>query len=93
MPLKRSRSEAAAGMFEILRAYESYGELVQDPEMEAIYNPLPNHLHVPWTLKAIAAGKHVLCEKPLSLNAEEALRHKVCKRAKEERRLKTPGVT
>src|SRR5215472_4701256 len=68
----RHKAEAAARNLGIARAYGSYEELLRDPEVEAIFNPLPNHLHVPWTLKAIEAGKHVLCEKPLSLNADEA---------------------
>ena len=56
----------------IPRAYGSYDALLADPEIEAIYNPLPNHLHVPMTLAAAAAGKHVLCEKPIAITAGEA---------------------
>jgi predicted dehydrogenase len=62
----------AASQLGIAKAYGSYEELLADPEIEAIYNPLPNHLHVPLTLMAAAAGKHVLCEKPIALKAEEA---------------------
>lgn len=68
----RRKAEDAARTLGIPHAYGSYEELLSDPSIEAIYNPLPNQLHVPWTLTAIEAGKHVLCEKPLSLNAAEA---------------------
>jgi predicted dehydrogenase len=66
------KAEVAARTLGISKAYGSYEDLVADPEIEAIYNPLPNQLHVPWTLRAADAGKHVLCEKPISLTAEEA---------------------
>src|SRR5690349_5935353 len=58
--------------FGIPKAYGSYEEMLADPEIEAIYNPLPNHLHVPLTLEAARAGKHVLCEKPIAISAKEA---------------------
>ena len=61
-----------ADQFGIPKAYGSYEELLADPEIEAIYNPLPNHEHVPMTLAAARAGKHVLCEKPVALTAKEA---------------------
>lgn len=71
-----SRDEAAAREMAdelgIQRAYGSYEALLADPEIEAVYNPLPNHLHVPMTLAAAAAGKHVLCEKPIAITAGEA---------------------
>jgi predicted dehydrogenase len=66
-------AQGAAGPLGIPRAYGSYEELLADPEIEAVYNPLPNPLHVPLTLQAAAAGKHVLCEKPIALSAAEAL--------------------
>jgi predicted dehydrogenase len=68
------KSEETARKLGIPRAYGSYEELLADPEIEAIYNPLPNHLHVTWSIRAAQYGKHVLCEKPVSLNAPEAQR-------------------
>ena len=68
--LERARS--AARRLGIPKAYGSYEELLDDPEIDAIYIPLPNDLHVPWSIKTLKAGKHVLCEKPIGLNAAEA---------------------
>ena len=67
-----AKAQAAAKSLGIARAYGSYEELLADPAIEAIYNPLPNELHVPWTIRALDAGKHVLCEKPIALDADEA---------------------
>jgi predicted dehydrogenase len=66
------KAEAVARDLGIANAYGSYEQLLADPQIEAIYNPLPNQLHVPWSIKAAEAGKHVLCEKPLSLTVAEA---------------------
>ncbi len=65
-------AKKAAKKLGIPVAYGSYEEMLDDPEIDAVYNPLPNHLHVPLTLAAARKGKHVLCEKPIALTAEEA---------------------
>jgi predicted dehydrogenase len=65
-------AQRAAAQFDIGRACGSYDALVADPAIDAIYIPLPNHLHVPWSLRALEAGKHVLCEKPIGLTTAEA---------------------
>jgi predicted dehydrogenase len=67
-----NRARRAADDLGIEKAYGSYEELLADPDIDAVYNPLPNHLHVPWSIAAAEARKHVLCEKPLSLNLLEA---------------------
>ena len=66
------KAKAAAARLGIPRAYGSYEELLADAEIDAVYNPLPNHLHVPWSIRAMEAGKHVLCEKPIACDAAEA---------------------
>jgi predicted dehydrogenase len=68
----KDKAQAAAARFQIPRAYGSYDELLADAEVDAVYNPLPNHLHVPWSIRALEAGKHVLCEKPIARDAAEA---------------------
>jgi predicted dehydrogenase len=67
-----ARAAAFATRHGIERAYGGYDDLIRDQAIEAVYNPLPNSLHAPWTIRALEAGKHVLCEKPFSANAKEA---------------------
>ncbi len=67
-----AKAQQAARQLGIPKAYGSYEELLADPNIDAVYNPLPNHLHVPWSIQAAQAGKHVLCEKPIGLSAHEA---------------------
>jgi predicted dehydrogenase len=67
-----AKAQDAAAKLGIATSYGSYEELLTDPDIDAIYNPLPNQLHVPWTTKAAEAGKHVLCEKPISMTVAEA---------------------
>jgi len=76
------KAKSAAAELGIPKAYGSYEELLADPDIDAVYNPLPNHLHVPLTIAATKAGKHVLCEKPIGLNAADAERLRECPKDK-----------
>ncbi|MGD1089755.1 MAG: Gfo/Idh/MocA family oxidoreductase [Verrucomicrobiota bacterium] len=80
------KARVAAGQLGIPKAYGSYEALLVDADVEAVYIPLPNHLHVPWSIQSLAAGKHVLCEKPIGLNVGEA--RKLLETARQYPRLK-----
>ena len=70
---KLEKAREAAQTLGIPKWYGSYEELLADPDIDAVYNPLPNHLHVPWSIRAAEAGKHVLCEKPIAATSQEVL--------------------
>ncbi len=80
-----AKAQEVASQFGAAKAYGSYDELLSDPEVEAVYIPLPNSMHKEWTIKALRAGKHVLCEKPMALNIEEC--DEMLQAAEEEGRL------
>src|SRR3972149_2509364 len=67
----QDRADAYAKEWNIPRVFGSYEAMLADPDIDVIYNPLPNHLHAEWTIKAAQAGKHVLCEKPMAISVEE----------------------
>ncbi|MBB4402932.1 putative dehydrogenase [Agrobacterium tumefaciens] len=83
-----AKAKDMAARFGIAKSYGSYEDLLADPEIDAIYNPLPNHLHVPMTIKALEQGKAVLCEKPIALDAVQVRerpphkRQRVCRSLK-----------
>src|SRR5262245_29553949 len=68
---EEEKARATASALGIPKAYGCYEDLLADPEIEAVYNPLPNHMHVPWSIRAAKVGKHVLCEKPIALSVAE----------------------
>jgi predicted dehydrogenase len=68
----KEQGTLVAGQMNIPFVYDSYDKLLNDPQIDAVYIPLPNHLHVEWAIKSLQAGKHVLCEKPIGLSLAEA---------------------